>query len=54
MNKEPEAIDIEKIHDEICKEPQDAYFTKNPFAVYPEVKGISFDLEKAKRNIARR
>ena len=48
VNKEPEAIDIEKIHDEICKEPQDAYFTKNPFAVYPEVKGISFDLEKAK------
>lgn len=48
VNKEPEAIDIEKIHDEICKEPQDAYFTKNPFAVYPEVKGISFDVEKAK------
>ena len=48
VNKEPEAINIEKIHDEICKEPQDAYFTKNPFAVYPEVKGISFDLEKAK------
>lgn len=48
VNKEPEAIDIEKIHDKICKEPQDAYFTKNPFAVYPEVKGISFDLEKAK------
>lgn len=48
VNKEPEAIDIEKVHDEICKEPQDAYFTKNPFAVYPEVKGISFDLEKAK------
>ena len=51
VNKEPEAIDIEKIHDEICKEPQDAYFTKNPFAVYPEVKGISFDLEKAKEVI---
>lgn len=47
-NEEPEEINIEKIHDEICKEPKDAYYTKEPFAVYPEVKGISFDIEKAK------
>ena len=47
-NEEPEEINIEKIHEEICKEPKDAYYTKEPFAVYPEVKGISFDIEKAK------
>lgn len=48
-NANPEPINIEKIHEEICKEPQDAYFTKEPFAVYPEVNGISFDLEEAKK-----
>lgn len=47
-NKEPEEIDIQKIHDEIYKEPQDAYYTEEPFAVYPEVEGIDFDVEAAK------
>lgn len=46
--KEPEPINIEKIHDEVCKEAQDAYYTKDPFTVHPEVEGISFDLETAK------
>ncbi len=49
VNTNPEPINIEKIHEEICKEPQDAYFTKEPFAVYPEVNGINFDLEEAKK-----
>lgn len=48
INKKPEEINIEKIHEEICKEPQDAYFTKDPFAVYPEVDGVDFNLEEAK------
>lgn len=48
INENPEEINIEKIHEEICKEPKDAYYTKEPFTVYPEVKGISFDVEKAK------
>ena len=46
--KEPEPIDIEKIHEEIYKEAQDAYITEEPFAVYPEVEGIDFDVEAAK------
>lgn len=50
--KEPEPIDIEKIHSEICKEAQDAYYTKDPFTVHPEVEGISFDLESAKAILA--
>ena len=50
--KEPEPIDIDKIHEEICKEAQDAYYTKEPFAVYPEVDGISFDLEAARALLA--
>ena len=46
--KTPEVIDIDKIHSEVCKEPKDAYYTKEPFAVYPEVEGVSFDLESAR------
>ena len=46
--KEPQSIDLEKIHSEIYKEAQDAYYTGNPFTIYPEVKGIDFDIENAK------
>lgn len=46
--KIPEAIDIDKIHSEVYKEVKDAYFTKDPFQVYPEVEGIDFDVNKAK------
>ena len=31
INKKPEEIDIQKIHDEIYKEAKDAYYTKDPF-----------------------
>lgn len=48
ITKQPEPIDIQKIHDEIYKEAKDAYYTKDPFAVYPEVEGIDFDVETAK------
>ena len=48
VNKEPEPIDIDKIHEEIYKEAQDAYFTKDPFAIYPEVEGVDFDVEAAR------
>lgn len=48
INKEPEAIDIDKIHSEVYKEPQNAYYTKDPFTVYPEVEGVDFDIDAAK------
>lgn len=48
-NKIPDEIDIEKIHEEIYKEAQDAYYTKNPFTIYPEVEGIDFNIEDAKK-----
>ena len=46
--KQPESIDLDKIHQEIYVEPQDAYYTTNPFTVYPHVEGVDFDVEKAK------
>ena len=45
---EPNEIDIEKIYNEVHTEAQDAYYTKNPFQIYPEVVGIDFDLDEAK------
>ena len=48
IQEEPDEIDIQKIHDEIYKEAQDAYIEEEPFAVYPEVEGIDFDVETAK------
>ena len=50
--KTPQEIDVDKIHSEIYQEPKDAYYTKEPFTVYPEVEGIDFDVEKAKEIIA--
>lgn len=44
----PEKIDIEKIHEDIYKEVKDAYYTKEPFTIYPEEEGIDFDVETAK------
>lgn len=49
INKTPEEIDIEKIHEEVYKEVQDAYYTKDPFTIHPEVEGIDFNLEEAKK-----
>ncbi len=46
--KEPEPIDIDKIHEEIYTEAKDAYYTKDPFTIYPEVEGVDFDVEVAR------
>lgn len=51
INKSPTPIDIDKIHSEVYKEAKDAYYTKNPFTVYPEVEGVDFDVEAAKKMI---
>ena len=51
--EQPVAIDIEKIHNEIYKEPVDAYYTTNPFTVYPSENGLDFKIsvEEAKQLI---
>lgn len=45
----PDEIDIDKMHEEVYKEVQDAYYTKDPFTVYPEEEGIDFDVDAAKQ-----
>ena len=53
-SEEPESIDVEKIHNEIYKEPVDAYYTQNPFCVYPHEDGLDFNisLDEAKAIIS--
>lgn len=52
--EQPKALDINKIHDEIYKEPKNAYYTKEPFIVYPHSDGIDFNisLEEAQNVLA--
>lgn len=47
VKMQPNNIDIKKISNEVCVEPQNAYYTKEPFQIFPEINGIKFDLEKA-------
>jgi len=48
INKTPDEINIDKIHEQVYKQVQDAYYTKNPFTIYPEVEGVDFDVEAAR------
>ena len=50
VSKQPSKINIEKIYNEIYKEPVDAYYTQDPFAVYPSENGSDFaiSLDEAK------
>ena len=43
-SKDPDPIDVEKIHNEIYKEPVDAYYQTNPFTVYPSENGLDFNI----------
>lgn len=51
-NTIPEAINVDKIYQEVKKDPQNAYVSKDPFEVHPSENGIDFavSLEEA-RNI---
>ena len=45
----PSKVDIDKIHQDIYKKVQDAYIIKDPVEVHPEVIGIDFNIEEAKK-----
>ena len=49
---QPDAIDIDKIHQEVYKEVKDAYYIKEPFEIFPESDGVDFNVENAKTMIA--
>lgn len=53
-NIEPEAVDIDKIYQEVHTEPQDAYYIAQPFQLFKEQEGVDFaiSLEEAKQIVA--
>lgn len=49
--KYPNPIDVDKIHEEIYRKAENAYFTTDPYTVYAEVVGIDFDADSIKNKI---
>ena len=47
-------LDLQKIHDEVYRAPQDAYYTTNPYAIYPHADGVDFaiSMEEASKLFA--
>ncbi len=41
---DPDPINLEKIRNEIYKEPKDAYVEENPFKVYTHINGVDFNI----------
>lgn len=52
VEAEPDPIDIDKIHEEVFREPKNAYVTKEPFGVFVHVDGIDFNVEEVKKLVA--
>ncbi len=52
--KSPAEVDLNKIYNEVHKDATDAYYTTNPYAVYPSANGVDFaiTLEEAKKSLA--
>ncbi len=48
-NIQPDEIDIEEIYNKVHKDVKNAYYEENPFKVYSEKIGISFDKEEARK-----
>lgn len=48
----PDAIDLDKIYNEYCSTPIDAYMDMQSFEVIPETWGYAFDLDAAKAKLA--
>ena len=40
--QDPKPLDIDQIHNELYVEPKDAYFTKDPYSLFPSENGIDF------------
>lgn len=47
----PKDIDLQAIHSEIYRKPQNAYVTENPFEIHEQIIGVDFDIEEAQRNM---
>lgn len=46
QDKKADAINIDKIYEEVYTEPKDAYYEENPFKIFAEVEGVDFAISK--------
>ena len=55
VKQNPKPINIDEIYNEVHKEAKDAYYTTNPYAVYPSENGVDFkiSLQEAKEKVAK-
>ena len=55
IKRDPKPINVDEIYNEVHKEAKDAYYTTNPYAVYPSENGIDFkiSLQEAKEKVAK-
>ena len=51
VHQECPDIDVDKIYAEVHTEPQDAYYTTNPFQIFPHKDGINFNVDEVKEMI---
>jgi len=49
FEQEPKPIDLEAIYKEVHQDAKDAYYIKDPFEIFPEVNGVDFNIEEAKK-----
>lgn len=47
----PDPIDVEAIHQDVFRQVEDAYYTVEPYAVFPDVTGVDFDKEQLQNMI---
>lgn len=54
QQKNAASVDLQKIHDEVYRAPKDAYYTTNPYAIYPHADGVDFavPMEEANKLLA--
>lgn len=50
-DKIPDPINVDEIHDEVYREVKNAYFTTEPYAVFADVTGIDFNVDRVKEKI---
>ena len=55
IKSSPKEVNLDEIYKEVHKDATDAYFTTNPYAVYPSSTGIDFkiSLDEAKKELAK-
>ena len=44
VTQDPKKVDVDQIYTEVHKDPKDAYYTKDPYTIYPSENGVDFKI----------